>query len=320
MPSLSEFQGAPVLVTGGAGFVGSRITLHLAEAGAHVTVLDDFSTGDATLLPKSPQVEVVKGSVCDPAAVRAAMRGRRFVVHCAARNIIASTANPHEDFATNVGGTLEVLLAARELRPQRIVYSSSASIYGNPVHLPISEDDPPSTLSPYAVSKLAAENYCLAFYESYGVAVSMVRYSNVYGPHQSPANPYCGVVAKFFDAAMRGEPLRLHGDGEQTRDYTFIDDTVAATLAAVLSPRAEGAVFNVATGFETSARRLAELVVGVTGSRSAIETIERRDIDNIRRRVLSIERARRVLRWSPSVTLAEGLRRTHAWLRERAAR
>jgi UDP-glucose 4-epimerase len=174
-------------------------------------------------------------------------------------------------------------------------------------------------LSPYAVSKFAGEGYCHAFYESYELPTAVVRYSNVFGPGQTPENPYCGVVAKLFSAALAGEPLMIHGDGEQTRDYTFVDDAVAATLNAAISPKAVGQAYNVGTGVETSVNRLAELIVEISGSPSETEYLDRRDIDNIRRRVVNIEKIRRELRWSPAATLEQGLRQTHAWLLEETA-
>ena len=204
-------------------------------------------------------------------------------------------------------------MAARETRPERVVYSSSTSIYGNPRSIPINEDDGIVLLSPYAVSKLAGEHYCLAFYESYGVSVACVRYSNIYGPGQRPDNPYCGVVAKFLASAAAGQPLTIHGDGGQTRDFTYIDDAVDATLLAAVQPRAEGDVFNVGTGIETSVNALTDAIGQAMGRDPIVERIDRRDIDNIRRRVVSIEKARRMLRWSPQVTLEDGLRRTVEW-------
>jgi UDP-glucose 4-epimerase len=310
-----------IAVTGGAGFVGSRIVSKLLEAGASVVVIDDYSTGSPENLPKGVRaLEIVEGSVVDLEVIQDALEGADIVVHAAARNIMLSTRNPRDDFAVNIGGTLNVLTAVRSLGLDRIVYTSSCSIYGNPRYLPISEEEPVNLLSPYSVSKFAGEGYCHAFYESYGVPAVVVRYSNVFGLGQTPENPYCGVVAKFFQAAMEGAPLRVHGDGEQTRDYTYVDDAVSATLVAAVSPRAIGQVYNIGTGRETSVNRLARVVLDVVGGASEILHVDVRDIDNIRRRAVNIERIRRELRWTPSITLEEGLRRTHGWLLGRAPR
>jgi UDP-glucose 4-epimerase len=168
-------------------------------------------------------------------------------------------------------------------------------------------------LSPYAVSKLGGEHYCQAFYESYGLPTACVRYSNVYGPGQRPDNPYCGVVSKFLVDAHAGRPLSIHGDGEQTRDYTYIDDAVEATLLAAIRPRAEGEVFNVGTGIEVSVNALARSVGRALDKQIEFNYVDRRDIDNIRRRVVNIEKARRMLRWAPQVTLNVGLDRTVEW-------
>ncbi|HKY05150.1 MAG TPA: NAD-dependent epimerase/dehydratase family protein, partial [Blastocatellia bacterium] len=265
-----------------------------------------------------PELEIVRGSVVDFELVRDVIKGADLVIHEAARNIIVSTRNPREDYEVNIGGTLNVLLAAREVRAPRVVYASSASVYGNPRYLPINEDDTTNMLSPYSVSKFAGENYCKAFYESYGMSASMVRYSNVFGTAQRPDNPYCGVVAKFFESAMSGQPTRIHGDGEQTRDFTFVDDVVEATLLAGFSPKAEGQVYNVGTGRETSINSLARMIIKITGADVEPVYVDRRDIDNIRRRVLNIEKIRRELRWSPSVTVEQGLLRTYNWLLENA--
>jgi nucleoside-diphosphate-sugar epimerase len=310
------FTGRRVLVTGGAGFVGGALVRRLAEAGAKVTVLDDLFTGRPDVVPTAAQL--VTGSVVDEELVRSLVAEASVVFHMAARNIIASTKDPRQDFATNIGGTLNVLLAARDSKVDRVVYTGSTSIYGNPRTIPINEDDPPVVLSPYAVSKLGGELYCNAFYENFGVPVSVVRYSNVFGIGQRPDNPYCGVIGKFFAAAIEGKPLQIHGDGEQTRDYTYIDDAVDATLLAAIRPRAEGEVFNIGTGIETSVNVLAEKVGTAVGFDVDIVHIDRRDIDNIRRRVVNIEKTRRTLRWVPNVTLEAGLANTVQWQREKA--
>jgi UDP-glucose 4-epimerase len=310
----ADFIDKPVLVTGGAGFVGSNLVRRLIAEGARVTVLDDFFTGKlSNLSGLDGRYSLIRGSVTDRDLVTDAVRPAEIVFHLAARNIIASTRNPLEDFQTNIGGTLNVLLAAREHRTKRIVYTSSVSVYGNPKYLPINEDDRISLLTPYAVSKFGGEGYCQAFYESYDLPVAVVRYSNVYGPWQDPANPYCGVIAKFIDKVRSGLPPEIHGDGQQTRDFTFVEDAVEATLIAALSPKAEGEVINVGTGIETNINTLASLVCRLYGREFDLVHIDRRDIDNIRRRVVNIEKIRRLLRWTPSTTLDAGLSKTKEW-------
>ena len=308
------FRGRRVLVTGGAGFVGGAVAQRLVELGAQVTVLDDLFTGLPESVPAGARF--VQGSVTDQALINDLVAENALVFHLAARNIIASTKNPRDDFATNIGGTLNVLMAARETKVDRIVYSSSTSIYGNPRSIPINEDDLLIPLTPYAVSKLGGEHYCFAFYESYGLPIGCVRYSNIYGPGQRPDNPYCGVVSKFLAMTDDGAPISIHGDGEQTRDFTFIDDAVDATLLTAIHPRAEGEVFNVGTGIETSVNELARMIGRALDIPVTLEHIDRRDVDNIRRRVVNIEKARRMLRWAPQVTLEQGLARTAIWFRE----
>jgi UDP-glucose 4-epimerase len=308
-----------VLVTGGAGFVGSNLVKRLLSLGARVTVLDDLFTGRLENLPASG-FEFVQGSVCDAPLVDRLVGEAEVVFHAAARNIVVSTRNPREDFETNIGGTLNVLMAARAAgeKVRKVVYTSSTSVYGNPRHLPIHEDDTLSLLTPYAVSKLGGENYCMAFFESYGVPTTAVRYSNVYGPGQDPANPYCGVVAKFIERLFEGHPPVIHGDGDQTRDFTYVDDAVEATVLAAQSDRALGEVFNVGTGVETRVNELAAILGRICGVEAPPEHTNRRDIDNIRRRVVNIEKTRRTLRWVPNVTLSQGLRETVAWQRAKS--
>ncbi len=314
---MQSLKDARVLVTGGAGFVGSNLVRRLIGEGARVTVLDDLFTGRRENLP-ADGFEFVKGSVCDVALVEQNVRQHEIIFHAAARNIVVSTKNPREDFETNIGGTLNVLLAARAAKVERIVYTSSTSVYGNPKYLPINEDDHLSLLTPYAVSKLGGENYCMAFFESYDVPTTAVRYSNVFGPGQDPANPYCGVVAKFIDSLFAGQAPVIHGDGNQTRDFTYIDDAVEATVLAAQSDRSLGEVFNVGTGVETRVNELATILSRLVGSALEAQHTNRRDIDNIRRRVVNIEKTRRTLRWVPSFTLEMGLKNTVQWQREKA--
>jgi len=308
-----RFRHKKVLVTGGAGFVGSNLVNKLYKEGADVAILDDLFTGDLSFIEH--RAKFTQGCVTDYSLIESLAKEVDIVFHLAARNIIASTKDPLMDFNVNVGGTLNILIAAKEHNIERVVYTSSASVYGNPRHLPIHEDDPLTVLNPYAASKLSAEHYCSAFYESYNTPVTILRYSNIYGTNQSPENQYCGVVSKFFEEMLNDRPPKIHGDGEQTRDFTYVDDAVEATILAALSPKAIGEVFNVATGTETTVNELASLIDDVTEKyNEAAAYIDRRDIDNLRRRVLNIEKIRRNLRWIPETSLYDGLAKTYDWL------
>jgi len=309
-----KFENKRVLVTGGAGFVGSNLVDHIAQMGASVTVLDDLFTGELKNISALDHIKFVEGSVCDRELVQELVRRSEIVFHLAARNIIISTKNPYEDLNVNVVGTFNVLEAARKCRIKRVVYTSSASVYGNSRYLPINEDDQLNILNPYAASKLAGENYCMAFYETYEVPITILRYSNVYGYHQSPRNPYCGVVSKFLNSALEKKPLQIHGDGEQTRDFTFVNDAVEATILSAVSPKVVGEVLNIGTGKETSVNHLASLIKKLCDNGLKTVHIDRRDIDNLRRRVLNIEKTRKFLRWIPNTHLKEGLRLTYSWL------
>ena len=308
-----EVRGLKILVTGGAGFIGSNIVETLLQEEASVIVLDDLFTGKLENLPKSQLLVFVKGSVTNRNLVVQLVKKVDIVIHTAARNIIASTKDPRNDYEVNIGGTLNLLLCAREFGIKKFVYTSSCSVYGNSRYLPINEDDATNVLSPYSVSKLAGENYCIAFYESWGVPVSVLRYSNVYGPKQEPGNPYCGVIAKFMQRILDNDPPVIHDDGNQTRDFTYIEDVVEATLLAALSKKAEGEIFNVGTGLETSINDLVSIFGSMVGKKLTPIHIDKRDIDNIRRRVLNIEKIRRKLRWEPKTNLIDGLMKTRKW-------
>jgi UDP-glucose 4-epimerase len=305
------FGGRRILVTGGAGFVGGALVRRLVLAGADVTVLDDLFTGRATTIPAA--ATFVQGSVVDASLVRDLVAGSSLVFHMAARNIVASTKNPRDDFETNIGGTLNVLMAARESRPDRVVYTSSTSVYGNPRSIPINEDDGVVPLSPYAVSKLGGEHYCFAFYESYGLPMAAVRYSNVYGCGQRQDNPYCGVVSKFFASAVEGGLVSIHGDGEQTRDFTYVANVVDGVLRACTAD-VSGMVFNVATGTRISLNELFRAVRELTGATVNPSYGPARPGD-VRHSQADISRAGQLLGYQPQVAFEEGLRRTIDWYR-----
>jgi UDP-glucose 4-epimerase len=318
------YAGKIVTIYGGLGFVGSNLARRLILEQAKVTVVDNLFTGSLDNLKyvADCDYEFFDSTINDDFSVEYHVKRSDIVFNLAARNIIASTKDPYEDFLTNAGGMLNILLAMREHPIERCVYTSSASVYGNPKYLPINEDDSINLLTPYAVSKYAAEGYCSAFCESYNLPVVVLRLSNVYGTYQSPSNQYCGVVAKFMQKAKNREPIEIHSDGLSTRDYTFVDDVVDALLLAGLSSRAEGEVFNIATGIETNVNDLADEINYLYAFEDTDDLreiplpvhIDRRDIDSIRRRVLNCEKARRKLGWTPRVTLQEGLKLTKAWI------
>lgn len=309
-----------ILVTGGAGFVGSNLVRTLVKKhSADVTVLDNLFTGDEQNLTGVTH-RFVNGSVADKDAVNECVKGKDIVFHLASRNIIISNYDPREDLNVNVGGSYNVFEACAEHNIGRVVYSSTSSIYGNPQSLPVQETDPKSFLNFYSASKYSAEVYAKTFYEVFGLPITVLRYSNIYGDYQTPSNPYCGVIGKFIAAAMAGEPLKVHGDGLQTRDYTYIDDAVNATIAAAVYPQAVGQDYNIGTGTQSSVLEMANAVIRLTGSRSAFRHVENRDIDNIRNRCICIAKAMKHLQYRPAFTLEEGLKATIEWVSSSAAK
>jgi len=308
------YKNSKVLVTGGAGFVGSNLVRKLLEFEADVTVLDDLFSGSEVNLKGMDDISFIRGDVRDKKLVDEIITSFDYVFHLAARNIIVSTQNPKEDFEVNIGGTLNLLLSLKKSKTiKKFIYTSSVSIYGNPKYLPINEDDTINLLSPYAVSKLGGENYTTVFFENFNLPTAIVRYSNVYGDFQTVTNPYCGVIGKFIECAISGKPVIIHGDGEQTRDFTYVEDAVDATLLAGVSERSTGEIFNIGTGIETSVNRLISLLELICKKQITIKHIDKRDIDNIRRRVVNIEKIRKKLRWQPLFSLKDGLDNTVKW-------
>jgi UDP-glucose 4-epimerase len=311
---VSEIEGGRVLVTGGLGFIGANLCTYLVRTlGCRVTALDDLSNSSADAVAHLPEIDIVVGDVRDARVVEPLLRTHPWIFHLACRTILTCADDPASDLSVNGSSTLQLLEYLRRQRPtglRRFLYASSTSIYGNCRHIPADELDPPHILNHYAATKLLGEHYTMLYYMAYGVPTVCVRYSNVYGPGQTTRNPYCGVIGKFFDAAEAGRPLTVHGDGEQTRDYTFVDDAVEGTLRAAAAPQAMGDLFNIGTGVETSVNTLAQEICALMGGGAPIEYIDRRDIDNIRRRALSPEKIRVRLGWQPQVRLREGLQRT----------
>jgi len=300
-----------VLVTGGAGFIGSHVVRRLLSVGREVRVLDNVSTGHReNLSGVANEVELIEGDIRDLAAVGEATRGCDAVVHLAAvPSVPRSIADPVSTHEANATGTLNVLLAARDAGACRVVFASSSSIYGAAAELPKRESLQPLPISPYAVSKLSAESYCRSFFEVYGLETVALRYFNVFGPRQDPRSEYAAVIPKFIWAYRNGEPPVIFGDGEQSRDFTYVENVVDANIAALATPGVGGRVYNIACGQRITLNQLAE------GLRDAMDsTLEAvhgppRPGD-VRHSVADVSLARRELDYDPVVALAEGLRRT----------
>ncbi|HJQ84437.1 MAG TPA: SDR family oxidoreductase [Candidatus Binatia bacterium] len=298
------------LVTGGAGFIGSNIAEALVRRGGRVRVLDDFSTGRRENLAGLAGVEVVEGDLRDAAAVARAVDGVDGVFHQAAlRSVPRSVDDPLSSNEVNVTGTLVLLLACRRAGVRRVVYASSSSVYGDDPTLPKVETLPTQPISPYAVSKLAAEHYCQTFARLYGVEAVSLRYFNVFGPRQNPESKYSAVIPRFLAQALAHEPLEVHGDGEQSRDFTYIDNVVQANLLAMERPGVSGEVFNVACGTRHSLLAIAEAIGAFLG-----RTLERAHVapraGDVRHTQADIGKAERLLGFRPSVDFAAGMQRT----------
>ena len=299
-----------VLVTGGGGFIGSNLVRGLLERGDEVRVLDNFSTGSRQNLD-GLDVEVVEGELRSYERVHNAIKGAEVVFHLGALGSVPrSVQDPLTSSAVNIEGTLNVLLAARDADVRRVVFSSSSSIYGSSGELPRTEAMLPDPISPYGVAKLAAERYCISFgrvYDSFEAVV--LRYFNVFGPRQSPFSQYAAVVPLFITAIAQGEPVTIFGDGEQSRDFTYVSNVIDATLRAADAPGAAGRIFNVAAGSPASVNHLADLIGEILGKQPEKRYAPTRPGD-IPDSWADVRAARDVLGFEPSVALEEGLRRT----------
>jgi len=304
------------LVTGGAGFIGSNLVHRLAAEGEGVRVLDDFSSGRRENLRGLPDgaVEVVEGDLRDAAVVARAVRGCDFVLHQGAiPSVPRSVKDPVATTEVNVLGTLHVLEAARRAgRVRRVVVASSSSVYGDSPTLPKVESMPVQPLSPYAASKAAAEAYARAYNSSLGVEVTVLRYFNVFGPRQDPKGAYAAVVPRFFAAIRAGRRPWIFGDGNQTRDFTFVDNVVEANLRAARAPRAAGEVLNVACGERVTILGLASMIAETLGTTTAPRLGPARE-GEVRHSLADIARLEHVLDYTPTVGLRDGLERAAAW-------
>jgi UDP-glucose 4-epimerase len=303
------------LVTGGGGFIGSNLVRALLARGDDVSVLDNFSTGSRTnLAGLEHDVKLVEGDLRSYERVHAAIRGVEVVFHEGALpSVPRSVQDPLTTTAVNVEGTLNVLLAARDEGVRRIVNASSSSVYGNTGTLPRVETQAPDPISPYAVAKLAAERFCTSFSRVYGMEIVSLRYFNVFGPRQDPTSQYAAVVPRFIRAVADGEPVTIYGDGEQSRDFTFVDNVVSANLLAADAPEVGGEILNVATGVSVTVNALAAAIGALLDCpvEKAYEPAREADV---LASWADVDAAERLLGYRPQVEFADGLRRTADYL------
>jgi nucleoside-diphosphate-sugar epimerase len=309
------------VVTGGAGFIGSNIVDELVRRGESVVVLDDLSAGkEDNLAEIRNKISFIKGSINDIEAIRRSMQEADFVIHLAARTSVPrSVKDPVETNRVNIDGTLNVLMAARDAKVKRVVLAASSSAYGETPTLPKVETMQPEPISPYGVTKYVCELYAQVFGRVYGLQSVSLRYFNVFGPRQDPSSPYSGVLSKFCTAFLEGTEPVVFGDGEQTRDFTYIENVVQATLLACEAPAASGKVINVGTGDRISLNQTLELLREISGNKSEAKYEPPREGD-IRDSQADITLARELLGYDATVNFAEGLRRTFAWYQESQAK
>jgi len=302
------------LVTGGAGFIGSNIVDELLRRGHSVVVLDDLSTGnEENLAGVRSQIDLRVGTIIDLATVQSACVGVDYVIHLAARTSVPkSVKDPLETNRVNIDGTLNVLVAARDAKVRRFVYAASSSAYGETPTLPKIESMQPEPISPYGVTKFVGELYAQVFGRVYGLENASVRYFNVFGPRQDPTSQYSGVLSRFMLAILKGEPLVIYGDGEQSRDFTYIDNVVDETLRACEAAGASGKVFNGGTGARITLNEVAKLLEKIAGKKIQTQYDPPRAGD-IRDSQADISLARKILAYEPSVLFEEGLQRTWEW-------
>jgi nucleoside-diphosphate-sugar epimerase len=303
------------LVTGGAGFIGSHLTEELIRRGEQVRVVDSLITGHRTNLAHLSGIDFVEGDLADLAVAKRAVRGVDYVLHQAAiPSVPRSVEDPITSNRANIDSTLNILVAARDVGVKRVVYAGSSSAYGNTPTLPKREDMPANPLSPYALQKLVGEQYMQMFTGLYGLETVTIRYFNVFGPRQDPSSPYSGVISVFAKALLANTAPTIYGDGEQTRDFTYVANVVDGVLRAVKAPGASGQVVNVATGSRISLNTLFKTMREIIGARVEASYGPTRHGD-VKDSQADITRARTLLGYEPLVSFEEGLRRTVDWYR-----
>ncbi|HYO98855.1 MAG TPA: SDR family oxidoreductase [Pyrinomonadaceae bacterium] len=307
-----------VLVTGGAGFIGSHIAATCAERGARVRVIDDLSTGHPENLQEiGGEIDFVRGSLNDEATLRRALEGVELVFHEAAiPSVPRSVENPRESHRACAEATFSLLLAARESGVRRVVYAASSSAYGDQPTLPKVETMPPDPLSPYAAAKLMGEYYCQVFTRTYGLETVALRYFNVFGPRQDPSSAYSGVISRFIAALSTGQTPVIYGDGEQSRDFTYVSNVVDANLRAAETTRGVGQIINVANGKRVTLNELLDMLKRIMGSTDVQAEYREARIGDVKHSLADITRAREFLGYEPQVELEEGLRRTIDWWKQ----
>lgn len=315
-----KIRNKKVLITGGLGFVGHNLAKTLvSDYGCDVTIVDDCTNSSTKMLGEDiERVHFHQISVLDKEKFLPLLQNQNYIFHLACIQISAASNSAVLDLRVNAESTLNILEYIRyNSLPllERFVYTGSCSIYGSSLELPINENSKPNILSHYAATKYLGESYTQLYNTKYDLPTACVRYSNVYGFGQSSANPYCGVLGHFIHNALTNQPLKIYGDGEQTRDYTFITDAISATILVATHPRAYGEIFNVGTSVETSVNKLAELISMLVPN-VKVESCPDRDIDNIRRRWVSIEHIHRKLGWVPRVGMANGIECTLNWYKD----
>ncbi|HEV2521587.1 MAG TPA: SDR family oxidoreductase [Candidatus Acidoferrales bacterium] len=302
------------LVTGGSGFIGSNTVDELVRRGHDVTVLDDLSNGkEKNLEVVRGRIEIVKGTITDPSTLKRACAGADYVLHMAARTSVPrSVQDPAETNNVNVDGTLNVLLAARDTSVRRVIFSGSSSVYGETPTLPKREDMPPAPISPYGVSKLVGELYGIVFHRVFGLEFVSLRYFNVFGPRQDRGSPYSGVLSLFITAMLENRKPTVFGDGEQSRDFTFVSNVVAANLLACEAPGAAGKVLNIGTGVRCTLNQTLRLLEKFAGHPAEANYAAPRSGD-IRDSQADITLAQEMLGYRPKIGFEEGLRLTWDW-------